>query len=50
MTVLQQRLYEYIEDERFPLLESDGEFLLAQRLQNDAEEKLLVALTAPRKR
>ena len=50
MTVLQQRLYEYIEDERFPLLESDGEFLLAQRLQNDAEEKLLVALTDEQKR
>ena len=50
MTKLQQRLYEYIEDERFPLLESDGEFLLAQRLRDDAQQKLLAELTEEQKR
>ena len=49
MTTLQQHLYEYIEDERFPLLESDGEFLLAQKLRDDAEEKLLAELTDEQK-
>ena len=50
MTALQQRLYEYIEDERFPALESDGEYLLAQKLRDDAEEKLLAVLTDEQKR
>ena len=45
MTTLQQHLYEYIEDERLPALETDGEFLLAQRLRNDAEKKLFSTLT-----
>ena len=45
MTALQQRLYEYIEDERMTALEANGEFLLAQRLRNDAEKKLLSTLT-----
>ena len=45
MTALQQLLYEYIEDERFPLLESDGEFSLAQQLRDDIEKKLVSSLT-----
>ena len=49
MTVLQQHLYEYIEDERFPLLASDGEFSLARRLRDDAEKKLLAELTDEQK-
>ncbi len=50
MTELQQHLYEYIEDRRFPLLELDGEFHLAQRLRDDAEKKLLAELTDEQKR
>ena len=50
MTALQQRLYEYIEDERFPLLKLYGEFNLARRIRDDAEKKLLAELTGEQKR
>ena len=49
MTELQQHLYDYIEDARFPLLESDGEFRLARRIRDDAEKKLLADLTDEQK-
>jgi len=45
MTAFQGYLYEYIEDERFPALQSDGEFLLAERLRDETEEKLTGVLS-----
>jgi len=45
MTTLQNQLYEYIEDKRFPALQSNGEFLLARKQREEAEEKLTANLT-----
>jgi len=45
MTAFQGYLYEYIEDERSPALQSNGEFLLAERLRDEAVKKLTGVLT-----
>ena len=45
MTALQQRLYDYIQDDRYSALQSDEEFLLAQKLRDEAEKKLTSWMT-----
>ena len=45
MITLQERLYQYIEEERFSVLRSDGEYLLAKQLRDEAREKLCAELT-----
>jgi len=46
MNTLREYLYQYISDERFSALESDGEYIQAEQMRNTAEKKLSAELTA----
>lgn len=50
MTKLQERLYQYIAEERYCILQSDAAFLSALRARNEAEARLSAGLTAEQKR
>lgn len=45
MTKLQEHLYQYIMEDRYPALEEDEDYRLVWQNRNQAEERLIAALT-----
>lgn len=50
MTKLQERLYQYIEEERFSALQEDKKYITAQKLRDEAEKRLSSGLTEEQRR
>lgn len=50
MTTLQECLYQHISDEQYPALQKDREYIVAQRIRDEAEKALSAELTEEQKR
>lgn len=50
MTKLQERLYQYIAEDRFANLMADEAFIMVRRQRNEAEERLTASMTGEQKR
>ena len=50
MTKLQERLYQYIAEDRYADLMADEAFMIVRRQLNEAEEQLTASMTSEQKR
>ena len=50
MTKLQECLYQYIAEDRYPDLMEDEAFMMVRRQLNEAEERLTASMTSEQKR